>query len=65
MNENYLWFRYILDPQESSNDEYYLLMNGSIFAPHHVPLMLSPRIDYCMEVVPNLGLRALVCFPEG
>lgn len=54
----------MLDPEESSEDEYYLLMNGSIFAPRidHVPIMLMPSEDYCMEVVPKLGLRAFVCF---
>jgi hypothetical protein len=58
-------FRYILDPDEDKKDEYYLLLNGSIFASHHVPTMLMPGEDYCMEIVPELGLRPLVCFPEG
>lgn len=56
--------RYMLEPVESSDDEYYLLLNGSIFAPNHVPSMLMPGVDYCMEVVPQLGIRVLVCFPE-
>ncbi|XP_071641333.1 G-protein coupled receptor Mth2 [Temnothorax longispinosus] len=57
--------KYMLDPEESE-DEYYLLMNGSIFAPRidHVPIMLMPGKDYCMEVVPELGLRAFVCFQD-
>ncbi|XP_067215970.1 G-protein coupled receptor Mth2-like isoform X2 [Linepithema humile] len=57
--------KYMLDPEEDNKDEYYLLLNGSIFAPHidHVPIMLMPGEDYCMEIVPKLGLRALVCFP--
>lgn len=57
-------FRYMLHPEESSEDEYHLLMNGSIFAPRidHVPIMLMPGKDYCMEFVPTQGLRALVCF---
>lgn len=50
---------------EESEDEHYLLLNGSIFAPHHIPMMLMPGKDYCMENVPELGLRVLVCFPEG
>lgn len=60
-------FRYMLHPEENSEDEYYLLLNGSIFAPRldHVPIMLNLGEDYCMEVVPELGLRVLVCFPEG
>ncbi|KAL0110869.1 hypothetical protein PUN28_014070 [Cardiocondyla obscurior] len=59
-------FRYMLHPEESNEDEYYLLMNGSIFAPRidHTPVMLMPGKDYCMEVVPDLGLRALVCFQD-
>lgn len=60
-----LIFRYMLYPEETSDDEYYLLLNGSIFAPHHVPIILTPGEDYCMEVVPELGLRVLVCFPDG
>ncbi|XP_011863582.1 PREDICTED: G-protein coupled receptor Mth2-like [Vollenhovia emeryi] len=58
--------KYMLHPEESSEDEYYLLMNGSIFAPRidHVPIMLMPGKDYCMEVVPEMGLRALVCFQD-
>ena len=56
----------MLDPEESSEDEYYLLLNGSIFAPHHEPRMLSPGNDYCMEFVPEMGIIVvLVCFPEG
>jgi len=53
----------MLDPDESE-DEHYLLMNGSIFAPRidNVPIMLMPGEDYCMEIVPKLGLRAFVCF---
>ena len=57
-------FRYMLFPEESKDDVYYLLTNGSLFAPRidHVPLMLMPGENYCMEVVPEMGLRALVCF---
>jgi len=53
----------MLDPDESE-DEHYLLMNGSVFAPRidNVPIMLMPGEDYCMEIVPKLGLRAFVCF---
>ncbi|XP_031787575.1 G-protein coupled receptor Mth2 isoform X2 [Nasonia vitripennis] len=56
--------RYMLEPSESDEDEYYLLLNGSIYAPFHKPLMLMPGIDYCMEVAPPLGLRVFVCFPD-
>ncbi|XP_018349280.1 PREDICTED: G-protein coupled receptor Mth2-like [Trachymyrmex septentrionalis] len=58
--------RYMLQPEESNVDEYYLLVNGSIFAPRldHVPIMLMPGKNYCMEIVPELGLRAFVCFQD-
>ncbi|XP_011263040.1 G-protein coupled receptor Mth2 isoform X1 [Camponotus floridanus] len=60
--------KYMLKPEEDSKDNFYLLSNGSIFAPKidHVPLMLMPGKDYCMEVVPGekQKLRALVCFKE-
>ncbi|GAB1866737.1 G-protein coupled receptor Mth2 [Camponotus japonicus] len=58
--------KYLLEPEDDSKDNYYLLLNGSIFAPKisHVPIMLMPGKDYCMEIVPGLGLRALVCFTE-
>ncbi|XP_058800389.1 G-protein coupled receptor Mth2-like [Phymastichus coffea] len=56
--------RYILDPSENSDDEYYLLQNGSIWAPTPKPIMLMPGLDYCMEVVPTKGVQVLVCFSE-
>lgn len=60
--------RYVLFPEVTSEDEYYLLLNGSIFAPHHIshntPIMLQPGSDYCMEIIPDEGLRTLVCFSE-
>ncbi|XP_015110799.1 G-protein coupled receptor Mth2 [Diachasma alloeum] len=56
--------KYMLEPEVTSDDEHYLLLNGSIFGPHHMPSMLSPGRDYCMEVIPDLGLRTLVCFQE-
>lgn len=58
--------KYMLEPEKENKDIYYLLSNGSIFAPKidHVPLMLMPGKDYCMEVVPGRGLEAFVCFKE-
>ncbi|KAK2586243.1 hypothetical protein KPH14_001500 [Odynerus spinipes] len=56
--------RYLLYPEDTSDDEHYLLCNGSIYAPHHIPRMLAPGVDYCMENIHELGLRTLVCFPE-
>jgi len=55
----------MLEPEEDDKDEYYLLLNGSIFASRHVPTMLMPGEDYCMEIMPELGLKAFVCFSEG
>ena len=55
----------MLEPDVTSEDEHYLLRNGSIFAPHEKPLLLSPGIDYCMDIVEDLGLRTIVCSPEG
>lgn len=57
----------MLEPEENDEDTYHLLLNGSIFAPKigHAPIMLMPGKDYCMEVVPDWGLRVLVCFPKG
>lgn len=58
----------------NDEDEYHLLLNGSIYAPQHMPAMLAPGELYCMEVVleadehgqlGNLGLKPLVCFAEG
>ncbi|XP_078044691.1 putative G-protein coupled receptor Mth-like 10 isoform X3 [Augochlora pura] len=57
--------RYMLDPDETSDDNNYLLANGSVFAPHHEPSMLMPGVDYCMETVPHIGLKTFVCFPEA
>lgn len=67
-------FRYLLEPDVNDYDEYHLLLNGSIFAPQHMPAMLAPSEHYCMEVVvevdkfgevKKLGLRPLICFAEG
>ncbi|EFN84056.1 G-protein coupled receptor Mth2 [Harpegnathos saltator] len=66
--------KYLLDPKADDYDEYHLLLNGSIFAPQHIPTMLSPGENYCMEIVfevdelgelVNRGLSPLVCFAEG
>ncbi|XP_003701680.3 putative G-protein coupled receptor Mth-like 10 [Megachile rotundata] len=55
---------YVLEPNESSIDANYLLINGSVFAPRLDQMMLQPGIDYCMDVIPELGLRTVVCFSE-
>ncbi|XP_015597317.1 G-protein coupled receptor Mth2 isoform X2 [Cephus cinctus] len=56
--------KYILEPEQSSEDEYYLLLNGSVYLPLPMPVMLVPRQDYCMDIIPGQGLRVLVCFPK-
>ncbi|OAD62804.1 G-protein coupled receptor Mth2 [Eufriesea mexicana] len=56
--------RYILDPSNDSNDEHYLLMNGNIYTPHKKPGMLKLGVDYCLEVIPELGLQTFVCMAE-
>jgi len=55
----------MLYPEQNDDDEYYLMTNGSVFAPRHLPILLMPGADYCMEVIPELGLRVFVCFLEG
>lgn len=57
--------RYILDPYDDKKEiNYYLLTNGSIYALDHDPKILQPGVDYCVEIVPDLGLTTFVCFPE-
>ncbi|KAL6435213.1 hypothetical protein ACFW04_005352 [Cataglyphis niger] len=58
-------FRYMLEP-DKDDDKYYLLLNGSIFAPKisYAPVMLMPGEEYCMEIVPEWGLMVFVCFLE-
>ena len=56
--------KYILEPTESEYDTNYLLLNGSVFAPHQDLRMLQPGINYCMEIDPELGLSTFVCFPK-
>jgi len=58
-------FRYMLYPELNGDDEYHLMTNGSVFAPLHLPNLLMPGVDYCMENIPELGLRVFVCFFEG
>lgn len=59
------FFRYILNPNNDNRDNNYLLTNGSVYAPNHDPTMLQPGINYCAEIVPDLGLHTFVCFSES
>ncbi|CAG4969539.1 unnamed protein product [Parnassius apollo] len=61
-----LYERYKLDPEKMSEDEFYLLVNGSLFVPFSEPHLLGTR-DYCMETFWNETNPAgvtlpLVCF---
>ncbi|XP_014357678.2 G-protein coupled receptor Mth2 [Papilio machaon] len=61
-----LYDRYKLDPEKISSDEFYLLVNGSLFVPFSEPHLLGTR-DYCMETFWNESNPAgvtlpLVCF---
>ncbi|XP_046744479.1 G-protein coupled receptor Mth2-like [Diprion similis] len=54
--------KYILDPSMSSEDEYHLMVNGSVFTPLNDVRMLQPGQDYCMELVPDGSLVVMGCF---
>ncbi|XP_041979183.1 G-protein coupled receptor Mth2-like [Aricia agestis] len=58
--------KYKLEPDIVSEDEFYLLFNGSLFAPFKHPHLLGVK-DYCMETFWNESIPAgvtlpLVCF---
>ncbi|KAL4707772.1 hypothetical protein ACJJTC_001718 [Scirpophaga incertulas] len=58
--------RYQLEPDKFNVDEFYLLVNGSLFAPFKDPPLLGPK-DFCMETFWNESNPAgvtlpLVCF---
>ncbi|XP_061715719.1 G-protein coupled receptor Mth2-like [Cydia pomonella] len=60
--------RYKLEPDKISEDEFYLLVNGSLFVPFSKPPLLSTK-DFCMETFYNESNPAgitlpLVCFPQ-
>ncbi|XP_034182558.2 G-protein coupled receptor Mth2 [Osmia lignaria lignaria] len=57
--------KYILNPNDTILDSNYLLLNGSVFAPYQEQMMMmNPGVDYCMEIVPKLGLKTFACFSE-
>ncbi|OWR52401.1 G-protein coupled receptor Mth2 [Danaus plexippus plexippus] len=58
--------RYKLEPDKVSEDEFYLLFNGSLFVPYSQPPLLGTR-DFCMETFWNESNPAgitlpLICF---
>ncbi|XP_059050923.1 G-protein coupled receptor Mth2-like [Achroia grisella] len=58
--------RYRLEPDKLSVDEFYLLVNGSLFVPYGSPVLLGNR-EFCMETFWNESNPAgvtlpLVCF---
>lgn len=55
----------MLEPESTDTDQYYLLVNGSVFRPYDIPRMLEPGRDYCMEFVPGRGLTVLACYEPG
>ncbi|KAJ8686435.1 hypothetical protein QAD02_022229, partial [Eretmocerus hayati] len=61
--------RYALEPDKISEEESYLLLNGSLYLPFYDPhkdTMFLPGIDYCMELGPQMEIEVLVCFiPEA
>lgn len=56
--------KYILNSSEDVQDFHLLLTNGSIFAPEHNPKILQPGIDYCIEIIPEMGINTFVCFSK-
>ncbi|XP_046427707.1 G-protein coupled receptor Mth2-like isoform X2 [Neodiprion fabricii] len=57
--------KYIMDPLTIAEDEYHLMMNGSVFTPLNNVRMLQPGQDYCMEVVSDGRLVVMGCYqPE-
>ncbi|XP_073956022.1 G-protein coupled receptor Mth2-like [Choristoneura fumiferana] len=61
--------RFKLEPDKFSEDEFYLLVNGSLFVPFSKPPLLGTK-DFCMETFWNETNPAgvtlpLVCFPQS
>lgn len=54
--------RYKLEPNIHSEDEFYLLVNGSLFVPYSRPPLLGTR-DYCMETFWNESVPAGITLP--
>lgn len=63
-----IYSRYRLNPYKESTDEFYLLVNGTLFVPYGSPYLLGTK-DYCMETFWNESYPAgltlpLVCFQQ-
>ncbi|KAJ8731514.1 hypothetical protein PYW07_004678 [Mythimna separata] len=54
--------KYKLQPDVHSQDEFYLLVNGSLFVPYSRPPLLGTR-DYCMETFYNESVPAGITLP--
>ncbi|KAJ8721966.1 hypothetical protein PYW08_004368 [Mythimna loreyi] len=54
--------KYKLQPDVHSQDEFYLLVNGSLFVPYSKPFLLGTR-DYCMETFWNESVPAGITLP--
>lgn len=58
-------FRYRLEPEVESSDEFHILKNGSLLLPFIQPGLLSTK-EYCLETFNHSGeatVLPLVCFP--
>nr|XP_050847934.1 G-protein coupled receptor Mth2-like isoform X2 [Vespula vulgaris] len=55
---------YLLLSENKDEIEHYLLLNGSIYLRDSIPRMMMPGVDYCMEIIPTLGLVTVVCFSK-
>lgn len=51
-----------MEPERYSEDEFYLLVNGSLFVPYSGPNLLNTK-DYCMETFYNETNAAGVTLP--
>lgn len=68
MPNEVIYSRYRLNPYKESTDEFYLLVNGTLFVPYGSPYLLGTK-DYCMETFWNESYPAgltlpLVCFQQ-
>ncbi|XP_075978034.1 G-protein coupled receptor Mth2-like [Anticarsia gemmatalis] len=54
--------KYRLQPDVYSKDEFYLLVNGSLFVPYSQPPLLGTK-DYCMETFWNESVPAGITLP--
>lgn len=66
MSNKAIYSSYFLNPHKDSTEEFYLLLNGTLFVPYEKPNRLGTK-NYCMETFWNESYPAgltlpLVCF---